>query len=249
MFNKKLLTAAAASALMGAAAQVQAFEIAGNVALTTDYRFRGISQSDEDPAIQGGFDAGLENGLYIGTWGSSIDFGDSNDTGSFGTLELDYYAGWAGPIGDSNFGLDVGYIYYDYPGDTVNPKGDFGEAYIGVSWKDLSFKTYYSDDFYAETDEAWYFTGDYSFTLLDALSIGLHAGYSSFDDDDGPFPAGGGLDGTDEYWDYSVSVSYTWATVDWTLAWVDTDMSKDDVGEGIEELADSTAVFSISKSL
>ena len=67
------------------------FEIAGNVALVTDYRFRGISQSDEDIAIQGGFDAGWDNVIYVGVWGSSVDF-DSND-GFDGSLELDYYVG------------------------------------------------------------------------------------------------------------------------------------------------------------
>ena len=69
MLNKKLLTAALASALLaGAATSAQAeIEISGNVALTSDYKFRGISQSNEDIAIQCGFDVAFENGIYIGT--------------------------------------------------------------------------------------------------------------------------------------------------------------------------------------
>ena len=91
MMNKKLLTSAVATAFIAGAGLAQAqeaddrdaasgsgFEISGNVALTSDYRFRGISQSDTSAAIQGGFDAEFSPGFYIGTWGSSVDF-DSND--------------------------------------------------------------------------------------------------------------------------------------------------------------------------
>ena len=66
MLNKRLLTAALATTLLAAAATTQAeTEISGNVALTSDYKFRGISQSNEDIAIQGGFDLGWESGIYI----------------------------------------------------------------------------------------------------------------------------------------------------------------------------------------
>lgn len=251
MLHKKMLPVAVATALVAGlgATQAQAIEVSGNVALTSDYRFRGISQTDEDIAVQGGFDVGFEPGFYVGIWGSSVDFGDGDETGDYGTLELDYYAGWAGSIGDTDFTIDVGYLYYDYPADTVDPEGDYQEFMVGAGWRDLSLTLYYSDDFYAETDEAWYLSADYSFSILEDLSIGLHAGYSSFDDDDGPFAEGDGLDGTDEYIDYSVSVTYSWSGVDFSLAYVGTDLDEDDVGEGIEELADDTAVFTISKSL
>ena len=78
MLNKKLLTAAVTTALLAgvSATSVQAIEVSGNVALVSDYRFRGISQTGEDAAIQGGFDASFDTGLYIGTWASSVDFGD-----------------------------------------------------------------------------------------------------------------------------------------------------------------------------
>jgi hypothetical protein len=114
MVNKKLLTAAVTTALMAGFGSTQAvagdeFEISGNVALVSDYRFRGISQTDEDAAIQGGFDASFEPGFYVGTWASSVDFGGGNDTGSLRHHGIDYYAGWAGPIGDTDFGIDVGY--------------------------------------------------------------------------------------------------------------------------------------------
>ena len=243
MLNKKLLTAAVATALMsgtGASVASDGFEISGNVALTSDYRFRGISQSDESAAIQGGFDVEFSPGFYIGTWGSSVDF-DSND-GYDGILELDYYAGWASAIGDTDFGIDVGYIYYDYPGDNGD-EGDYQEFYVSGSWRDFSLSVNYSDDYYAETDEFWYFAADYSTSLfVDELSLGLHVGYNSLEED-------GGFLSSDEdsYTDYSVSLTYTWAGVDLSVAYVGTDLDDDDVFG--TDWADDTAEFTMSKSM
>ena len=253
MFNKTLLASAISTALMTSAALVQAqerddldpvasgdgFEISGNVALTSDYRFRGISQSDEDAAIQGGFDMEFSPGFYIGTWGSSVDF-DSND-GYDGSLELDYYGGWSSSIGETDFGIDVGYIYYDYPGDNGD-EGDYQEFYIGTSWKDLSLQVNYSDDYYAETDEFWYISGDYSFSLLEDFTVGLHVGLNMLEEDGGFLSSD-----EDQYTDYSVTVTYSWASVDFSLAYVGTDLDDDDVFG--TDWADDTAVFTIAKSL
>ena len=267
MLNKKLLPAAVTAALLAGTSLTQAqekepaivtgdelvggFEISGNVALTTDYRFRGISQSDEEPAIQGGFDAEFGPGFYIGTWGSTVDF-DTNEPGTAdGSLELDYYGGWSSSIGDTDFGIDVGYIYYDYPGDDGGV-GDYQEVYVGASWKDLSLQVNYSDDYYAETDEFWYISGDFSFSLLEDFTIDLHVGYNILEeteyDEEGNVTDGGFL-ATDEdaYTDYSVTVTYTWASVDFSLAYVGTDLDEEDVFD--TDWADDTAVFTISKSL
>ena len=251
MLNKKLLTAAVTTTLLSGAGLVQAqerddldgssskgFEISGNVALTSDYRFRGISQSDTSAAIQGGFDAEFSPGFYIGTWGSSVDF-DSND-GYDGSLELDYYAGWSSAIGDTDFGIDVGYIYYDYPGDNGD-EGDYGEVYVAGSWKDLSVSVNYSDDYYGGTGKFFYYAADYSLTLFDSLGVSFHVGYNDFDE------TGFFSSNTDSYTDWSVALSYTWAGVDLSVAYVDTDLDDDDVFG--TDWADSTAVFTISKSM
>lgn len=251
MLNKKLLTAAVTAALLSGAGIAQAqekddldtssssgFEISGNVALTSDYRFRGISQSDTSGAIQGGFDAEFGPGFYVGTWGSSVDF-DSND-GYDGSLELDYYGGWSSAIGDTDFGIDVGYIYYDYPGDNGDD-GDYGEVYVSGSWKDLSASVNYSDDYYGGTGKFFYYAADYSLTLFDSLGVGFHVGYNDFDE------TGFFSSNTDSYTDWSVTLSYTWAGVDLSVAYVDTDLDDDDVFG--TDWADSTAVFTISKSM
>ena len=258
MLNKKLLTAAVTTALFSGAGLVQAqeddgFQISGNVALTSDYRFRGISQSDTSGAIQGGFDAEFGPGFYVGTGGSSVDF-DCNDidipdghpevggacSGFDGSLELDYYGGWSSAIGDTDFGIDVGYIYYDYPGDNGDD-GDYGEVYVSGSWKDLSASVNYSDDYYGGTGKFFYYAADYSLTLFDSLGVGFHVGYNDFDE------TGFFSSNTDSYTDWSVTLSYSWAGVDLSVAYVDTDLDDDDVFG--TDWADSTAVFTISKSM
>ncbi len=254
MLNKKLLTAAVATALMAGFGSTQVlaaddFAISGNIALTSDYRFRGISQSDEKPAIQGGFDLGFEPGFYLGTWGSSVDFGDAGNEGSYGTLELDYYGGWRGPIGDSDFGIDVSYLYYDYPGDTTEPEGDYQEVSLKGSWKGLVLGVNYSDDYYAETGEFFYYAADYSYSFTDEFALGLHAGYNDFENDkDATFlSADANGDVTDEYTDYSVSLTYTWAGVGFTLAYVGTDLDEEEYYG--TDYAEDTAVFTIKKVL
>lgn len=215
------------------------YEVSANVALTSDYRFRGISQSSEDPAIQGGFDIAFEPGFYIGTWGSAVDF--DTDTGASGSLELDYYVGWGGSIGDSGVGIDVAYIYYDYPGDDGG-FGDYQEFQIKTSWQDLEIGVAYSDDYYGETGDFWYVSGDYGLSLSDSVSVGLHVGYNMLDED-------GGFLSSDEdsYVDYSLSLSYAWSGLDLSVALVGTDLDEDDVFD--TSWADDTVVFTISKSM
>ncbi|MCB1690757.1 MAG: TorF family putative porin [Halioglobus sp.] len=244
MLNKKLVSTAVGTALLAGigATSVQAFDLSANVALVSDYRFRGITQTDTNAAIQGGFDASFEPGFYIGTWASSVDFGDVDDgSGSYGTMEIDYYAGWSGPIGDTDFGIDVGYYYYQYPGDTVDPKGDYEEFNVTGSWKDLSIGVTYSDDFYAKTGEYWYYAGDYSLTFAEDFSVAFHAGYNDFED------VGFFATTEDSYTDYSITLGYTFKGVDFSVAWVGTDLDDDDCWN--TNYCDDTAVFSISKSL
>lgn len=243
MFYKKLLPATVATALLaGASASAMAApEISANVALTSDYRFRGISQSNDDIAVQGGFDLAFENGIYIGTWGSSVDFLSGEGQGVDGSLELDYYAGWAMET-ESGVGIDVGYLYYDYPGDD-GLEGDFQEVYGSVSFASFTFGAAYSDDYYAETEKFFYYYGDYSLGLGDNFSLDLHLGYNDLDEEGGYLS-----DGADSYIDYSVGLTATYLAVDWTLAWVGTDLDGEEYF-GLDDLVDDTLVFSVSKSM
>lgn len=241
MLKKVLPAAIAVSILAGATASTaQAGEISANVALTSDYRFRGISQSNEDIAIQGGFDYAFDNGIYVGTWGSSVDFDSDSDSGFNGSLELDYYVGWGMDVGE-NSAIDVGYMYYDYPGDSSAGEGDYQEVYGSFSWHDLTVGINYSDDYFGETDTFIYYYTDYSFGFGDGWSLDLHAGYNDLDEDEG-FLA------TDEssYTDYSVALSKSFLAVDWSLAYVGTTLDEEDVFD--TDWGEDTVVFTVSKS-
>ena len=102
------------AATMLASTSVAQAEISANVALATDYVFRGVSQTDNQFAIQGGFDWAHDSGFYLGTWASNVDsnfFGGATDP----QIELDLYGGFANEFGNG-FGYDLGYLRYQYPG-------------------------------------------------------------------------------------------------------------------------------------
>lgn len=237
MMKKTLIAAAVATVSLPALA-----EISGNVALTTDYRFRGWSQTTSDPAVQGGFDYNHESGFYVGTWGSNVEFA--------GSLELDYYAGFANDINDS-IGYDVGVIYYDYPGgDLGGVDPEFWEVYGGLSGDlgpvSLSGTISYSDDYFGETGKAWYYDLGASYGLPYDISLNAHFGYQTIDDgsikDDGFFSSD-----EDSYKDWSIGVTKTMWDLDFDLSYIDTNLSDSDCfGNNV---CDSTVVFSISKSL
>lgn len=118
------------SAAVLLAASSASARISGNVAIASDYAFRGVSQTGEEPAIQGGFDYAHDGGFSIGIWASNVDFGtDAN-------LELDLYASYGQAL-DSGSSWDVGLIHYDYPAETDL---SFDEAFVGFGYKIVSFK-------------------------------------------------------------------------------------------------------------
>jgi len=103
---------------------LQSAEFESNVAISSDYIWRGMTQTAEEPAISGGFDIAGENGLYFGTWASNVEFGDG------AALELDWYAGYAGEM-ESGLTYDIGYLAYTYPGEDSL---DFEEIYLGLGY-------------------------------------------------------------------------------------------------------------------
>ncbi|NZA26133.1 hypothetical protein H0E84_07020 [Luteimonas sp. SJ-92] len=111
-------------------------EVSGSVALTSDYLFRGLSQTNEEPALQGGIDYTHDSGFYAGAWGSSISWLADSDPDVSSQVEIDLYLGYGGEFGGSGLGYDVGAIYYWYPGDY--PPGfadpDTTEVYFGLGF-------------------------------------------------------------------------------------------------------------------
>ncbi|GMG85954.1 TorF family putative porin [Biformimicrobium ophioploci] len=214
-----------------AIAQEEGPAFSANFALTSDYRFRGISQSDTGVALQGGFDLDLGNGFYAGTWGSSVDFGYAGTS-----MEQDWYMGYSGSVSET-VSFDVGYLYYDYPGSDV--KEDYQELYGSISVADFSFGIAYSDDYFAETGKFTYYSLDYG-TELAGVSLSAHVGYNSFDEV-------GFVQDEDSYLDYSVALSKEFNGVEVGLALVGTDV--DDFGCYDTDWCEATGVLSFSKSL
>lgn len=135
-----------------------------NAAITSDYVFRGVSQSDSDPAVSAGFDASYGI-VYAGFWASSV---DEDFVG--GNLEIDYYAGIKPVLGPATF--DFGILYYTYPGAT-DP--DFGDSEVielkaAVSGEILpslsgNAVVYWSPEAAADTGEYWVYEGTLAYAL------------------------------------------------------------------------------------
>jgi len=152
MFKKSIIAGLTAAALGSVTAQAQQAPaspntITGNLGLFSQYIFRGLTQTNEEPALQGGMDYSHASGFYAGIWGSNVSW--LRDFGAYsagGSLELDIYGGFKGSIGKTDFGYDVGLLYYWYPGDKAPGanSADTFEIYGALSWKWLSAKLSYS---------------------------------------------------------------------------------------------------------
>jgi len=223
---KKLMTSSVAAAVLASSSVASAGDIEANVSLATDYVFRGFSQTNEDPAISGGFDYGFEGGFYLGIWGSNVNFGDNTST------EIDLYGGYAFDVSES-VSLDFGYIYFVYPGETDSL--NYSEFVASVSFSDFSFGVVYSPDYFGSDSDAFVLNADYSFSLGGNWGLDLHAGYTTTDE------VSVVTDGIDDYVDYSVALTTSGAGVDFALTFFGTDV--DDV-----DAADDRLVFSISKA-
>lgn len=181
-------------------APTPACTVAGNVGLTTDYVFRGISQSGEEPALQGGVDFTCGR-FYAGIWGSSIDFE------GLATAEIDIYGGFKHRTGPITW--DVGFIYYAYAGRFASDiDADFLELKLGASgepWKGgtLGGTVFYSPDAQFGVGPSWTFEGTLSHALprvgMFSPTLSGTVGHVTFDD----------LDGADyTYWNVGLNVGF-----------------------------------------
>ncbi|MDT8438158.1 MAG: TorF family putative porin [Wenzhouxiangellaceae bacterium] len=158
-------------------------QVSSNIGVVSNYLFRGVSQTDDGAAIQGGLDWENESGLYFGTWLSNVDFGGKEDA------EVDLYAGFGNEFGDSGISYDIGTIYYLYPG---GGDLDYAEAYFGLGFGAVSASVAYT--YWGEVSGASAFdTGDLYYNIsadlpisLEKFSLSVFAGYYDFDEDGNP---------------------------------------------------------------
>lgn len=216
---RKLLVLGALVAASATPALAQEVSISGNVTLTTDYHWRNVTQSNQDLAIQGGFDVDFGTGFYLGTWASSVDFNnDPDDT----NVEIDFYGGYAFSAGGLDW--DFGGIYYVYP-DSETSDLDFFELYAAVGKEFESGFGLGGSLNWDPDNETVYADVSAALAVSDAFSI--DAGYGKY------------LDGFGEYDGFNLGGTFSVAGVDLDLRYYDNDMAGDN----------DNVVFSVSKSM
>lgn len=232
-----LFTVLATPALAQDTAPPSEFSVTGSVALVSDYRFRGVSQSDEEMAIQGGLTVTHASGAYAGVWSSSL-----AGWGTFGggSIELDIYGGYKADLGGGT-ALDVGVTWYMYPGglDTT----DFGEGYVklsgslgpvsalaGVAYapKQDALGNYSNTPFSrGQKEDNLYLWGDISANIPNSpVTVKAHLGYS--DGNPGLGPNGTSLAPTGTYFDYLIGADVAVGPLTLGVAYVGTDIKRAD---------------------
>jgi len=211
--------------------------VSANVALTTDYRFRGVSLSAGDPAIQGGVDVAHASGFYVGTWASSIE-----DSDVYGSMELDVYGGWTGALTET-ISADVGLLYYVYPNGHVGDANYF-EPYASLTGAvgpaEVTVGVAYAWDQKSLGDQDnLYVYSDLGFAIPETpISFSAHLGYT-----DGVL-APPALAGTadDSGFDWSVGGSVGFKGLELGVAYVGVE------GPSIDGFTDDTVVATLSAS-
>ncbi|MBT0666770.1 hypothetical protein HT136_00100 [Novosphingobium profundi] len=258
-----------AAANPAAAQDDKEFTVSGEATLTTDYRYRGVSMTDKEMAIQGGITVTHASGVYAGVWASNLagwgTFGGSN-------TELDLSAGYSTEV-SSGITVDAGLTWIMYPGglDTtdfaelhLSMSGDVGPVSVttGVNYapKQEALGTWYYSGFSDGYDDPGdksdnvYLYGDLSAGIPDTpLTLNAHLGYSNGNAGLGPW--GTSLAPTGEYIDWSLGADYAMGPLTFSVAYIDTDISKSEsayLGSGFRStkngsmIAGSTVVFSVS---
>lgn len=171
-----ILASAGCIGLLTLAAPANAAELTGNAALTTDYVFRGITQTQGDPAVQMGVKLASDSGFYGAIWGSTVEF--PGDTGA--SSEIDYVAGWGGQLA-ADWALDVNVTYYDYP--SARAELDSPELIVTVTYRDNSWLMLgYSPDVFATGETGIYAQLGAKFPISDALRIEAAIAHYALDD-------------------------------------------------------------------
>lgn len=238
-------------------------DVTGNLSLVSDYAFRGISQTWERPAIQGGFDYTHPSGFYLGTWASNV----SGNSFANASMEWDFYGGYNWKVND-DFSVNAGLLQYYYPGGKTAPvapndKYDTLEAYIGATWKWINLKyshtltdyfgvsstgltpcnfaTGICDPTNGNSKGSGYVELNINYELPQKFMLGFHVGHQKV-------RHYGNLD----YTDYKLSVTKELAGFNVGLAYVDTDADENYytgvVNGDRAELSDGRVILSVGKT-
>jgi uncharacterized protein (TIGR02001 family) len=222
MMHSKRLVAVACAALLSVPFAVCAQEseessspFSLTYGVTTDYVFRGVSQSDNSAAFQAGATYTAPFGLYAGVWGSNVDFGEGGPN-----FEVDYTVGWNKDLSDS-WNLDLGVNRYTYVGSSSGYGNiDYNEYLAKVTWNGpvtVSGLLGYADDYSNSDAKQTYSAVEASYDIGDTgFSVGASVGYTTIKAKENEWPR------RSDYYDGSVSVSKGFGPATATLGYYDT---------------------------
>jgi len=210
-----------------AAEEAEPFSFSANVAFTSDYVWRGLTQTDEGWAIQGGFDANHKSGFYAGTWASNVNFLD-NSTDAVteeADLEIDVYLGYGGEL-DNGFSYDLGVGRYIFPGAHCYLHYYFNEFILGLGYAlpmgtEFGVSYNFSPEFTGYVGRAHHYMFEASHSLENGLGVSGHVGRQTFKDNPG-----------DNYSYYGAALSYTINDFELSLNYSDTN---EEQGKDAEE--------------
>ena len=212
-------------------------QVSYNAAITSDYRYRGLSQTRLDPALQGGVDyVHGPTGLYVGTWLSTIKW--TKDLGGDGNIEWDIYGGKRGQL-TADLSYDVGGLYYYYPDNGLNPRANtfelygrlgFGPAYVKYSHATTNlFGT-------ADSKRSGYLDVGADVDAGNGFIVNLHVGRQRVENNS-----------AFSYTDYKVGVTKDFGVATLSLAWIKANTEAYLSPEG-KNLGKSAAVLTLSKT-
>ena len=229
-----------------------AVTVTGGVTAVTDYRFRGLTQTNKDPAIQGTVNVNSSSGLYAGVWASSIDGGPDGSTPlltNYGGAEVDLYAGFTKTL-SSGLGFDIGLLYYYYP-DAKGINSDFFEPYASINYTigpinakvgaNYAWSGQSGLDFTAGDDDSLYLAADLTATIPNTpLTLKAHYGLSN-----GSLALANPTVADDTYADWSLTAEYVKAPFKAGVSYIDTDVTSittPGIGNYARELGRSATV-------
>lgn len=212
----------------------RAYDVTVSATLASDYLFRGVSQTLEDPAVQASFDITHSSGLLAGIWSSNVDLQDRGPTDDQADQEIDLYVGYGTEL-SSDWSVDATAIRYVFPGTASDSDLDWNELLLSAHFKDvISVLIGYSNKVFNIDETGIYYGFSGSYPLSSTVLLTASAGYYDLDD---------ALN--DSYTDWSVGAEASRGIFTARLAYIDTD----NAGENLfGDNADSRVVFSVTAS-
>ncbi len=226
----------AASAVTTLAHAEDASPLSFNLSLASDYRYRGISQTRLQPALQGGADYAFASGFYVGAWASTIKW--VKDAGGSSDVELDVYGGYRGAINDS-LSYDLGWLHYEYPSNGLNPSANTDEVYAALTFglATLKYSHSLSNLFgFANSKNSAYLEVAATFDLGDGLTLTPHIGHQIVHNN-----------GVYSYTDYALMLNKDYAGLTFGLGVVGAD-TKAYVGGAGKDLAKTGLLLTVKKT-